>query len=243
MNLQYCSFTAIGGREENQDRVLMLQDSTQGVHLFAVADGVGGHPHGAEAAQACMAAITEYWQRANALPVAPDGIEQLVAHCQRSVRALAEPDADDHWPPQTTLALLVVSAKGVWSGHVGDSRILHYAETGLQARTLDHSVTEMKVQAGEINERQALRDPDLNLLTRALGSPVSPRPSLQQWYPASGDLIFLASDGAWSLLTDSDYRELLAASDLQYSVNAMLHAKLQRAALDHDNSTIVLVRF
>ncbi|MEM1154300.1 MAG: PP2C family serine/threonine-protein phosphatase [Pseudomonadota bacterium] len=241
MSPQYCSFTAIGGRDENQDRLLVLQDSPQGVYLFAVADGVGGHPHGAEAAQACMAGIAEYWHSANALPVVPDAIEQLISHCQQSVRALT--DADDHWPPQTTLAMLVVSETGVWSGHVGDSRILHYAETGLRARTLDHSVTEMKVQAGEINERQAVRDPDLNLLTRALGSPVSPRPSLQQWYPESGDLICLASDGAWSLLKDSDYRELLCASDLQYSVNAILNAKLKRAAVDHDNSTVVLVRF
>lgn len=221
----------------------MLQDSTQSVHLFAIADGVGGHPRGAEAAQACMAAIIEYWQSANALPVAPNGIEQLVSHCQRAVRALTDPDTEDHWPPQTTLALLVVSAAEIWSGHVGDSRILHYANTGLQARTRDHSVTEMKVQAGEISERQARRDPDLNLLTRALGSPVSPRPSLQQWYPAPGDLICLASDGAWSLLTDSDYQELLSASDMQSAVDAILHAKLKRAALDHDNSTIVLVRF
>ena len=47
--LEYASFTAIGSREENQDRFLVLTNEADGIYWFAVADGMGGHRCGGQA--------------------------------------------------------------------------------------------------------------------------------------------------------------------------------------------------
>ena len=53
--LEYASFTAIGSREENQDRFLVLANEADGIYWFAVADGMGGHRCGGQAAEVAIA--------------------------------------------------------------------------------------------------------------------------------------------------------------------------------------------
>ncbi len=238
--LRYASFTAIGGRKENQDRCLVLEDTAAGAYLLAVADGMGGHRSGAQAAEACMQTIREEWAVSRIPVESSQRIDRMIMRAHHAVKALAH--QSERRPPQTTLAILVVTPGATWSGHVGDTRIFHYSDAGLQARTRDHSVTETKLASGRISEEEALHDPDLNLLTQALGSRELPQASIQQWRPQAGDILCLASDGAWSLLGDEDFSLLRASCEIEQTVRELMSRKLEQAPAGQDNATLVLAQ-
>jgi len=238
--LEYACFTARGGRVENQDRFLALVGEAGERYLFAVADGMGGHRGGAEAAEVAIAALAELWREADILDDIAGWIRRAIQRAHLAVRDLAHPG--ELSPPNTTLAVLVIARNQVWSGHVGDTRISRYSSTGLRHRTRDHSVTEAKLAAGRITEQQAAADPDLNLLTRSLGSREVPEPAIEAWHAPAGDLLCLASDGAWSLLSEADFRSLVAAPDLELATKQRMQARLETASPAQDNATLVLVR-
>jgi serine/threonine protein phosphatase PrpC len=238
--LEYTCFTARGGRKDNQDRLLALASKTVLRGLFAVADGMGGHRDGAKAAEAAICSLEESWREPDVERDIRAWIAGAILRAHRAVCDLADPG--ESTPPHTTLALLVFAADQVWTGHVGDTRASQYSQHGLKHRTRDHSVTEMKLAAGKITEQQVATDSSLNLLTRSLGSRDTPEPAIEAWYPAPGDLLVLASDGAWSLLDDDDFCSLAEAPDLSSATEKLMRARLDTASTRQDNATLVLVR-
>src|SRR4030081_995426 len=60
LRVEYADISLLGGREENQDRVVAAV-AEQAV-LLLVVDGMGGHAHGARAAQVTQQVIAEaFW--------------------------------------------------------------------------------------------------------------------------------------------------------------------------------------
>ncbi|MEE4144733.1 MAG: PP2C family serine/threonine-protein phosphatase [Halieaceae bacterium] len=238
--LEYACVSEVGGRLQNQDRFLVLSDSEKAIYLFAVADGMGGHRAGGEAAEAAVSALRGHWAEVHRQPNLQDWIRSLFRHAHRSVQDLAI--SGERAAPQTTLALLLFAGGEVWSGHVGDSRVIHYSRSGLKGRTRDHSVTEVKLAAGKISEQEAAVDRDRNLLTMALGGAREPEPDITRWRMAQGDIFCLASDGAWALLSDGDFVGFTTAGDLQQAADQVMGLQLSRAPAGQDNATIVVVR-
>ncbi len=238
--LESSHFTAVGNRSENQDRLLVLADIARGEYLFAVADGMGGHRSGAEAAKMAISALECYWAQRGALRNPPDWLQGMILRCHRAVQNLAV--ADEWSPPGTTLAVLLVNSEGAWSGHVGDTRVMHYSAGGLQGRTRDHSATELKLAAGRISEEEAATDADLNRVTQALGGRETPEASVKSWCLQDGDLMCVASDGAWSLLSGEDFSELRESSLLGPALNQMMASRLAGAPAGQDNATLILLR-
>lgn len=238
--LEYASFTAIGSRDENQDRMLVLTNDTDGIYWFAVADGMGGHRCGAQAAEVAIVAIERSWLADSHAENIPSLIGQLINKAHQAVSGLAE--KGELQPPQTTLAVLVISPFGNYSGHIGDTRVMQYSSVGLVKRTRDHSVTEMKCASGEIADSEMALDPDHNLITQALGGTHSLDVRIEEWSLPSGDLICLASDGAWSILQDGDYQVLLASPDLRVGTGELLNQRMTLGPDNPDNATVLAVR-
>jgi len=238
--LEYSHFTAAGDRPDNQDRLLVLADEASGNYLFAVVDGMGGHRAGAEAAQAAITALEQCWAEHDKWQNPPGWLQQMTRRCHQAVERLAV--LDENSPPGATLAVLLVSSGGVWSGHVGDTRVMHYSSAGLEGRTRDHSATELKLAAGRITEQEAATDVDRNRVTQALGSIGTPEVSLERWCPKGGDLMCVASDGAWSLLSDEDFSTLREALHIRPALEQLMQARLCEAPAGQDNTTLILLR-
>ena len=111
--------TDVGPRDENQDRaVARLHDD--GAWLIAVADGLGGHPRGAEAAQAAI----------GTLPERIAGSEEMYAAFEAAhhrVFELAPVEARHRFGlidqcPATTLCVAAWTPEGgLLMGHAGDT--------------------------------------------------------------------------------------------------------------------------
>ena len=96
-----------GGREKNEDR--MGYCYTRDAVMFALADGMGGHPEGEVAAQIALQTVAAMFQR-DAKPMLPDPVRfledaVLVAH-QQLLRYGADKGLSD--TPRTTIVVCVL---------------------------------------------------------------------------------------------------------------------------------------
>ena len=219
-------------RTRNEDTC--YADSATG--LFLVADGLGGHHHGALAAALARDGIVGDIAR---------GIttEQAIRNADRILIDHPEHCANGH-PMGTTVALLRLGQKDFEAAWVGDSRIYRMQDRELRRLSHDHSAVQVQIDLGVIDEDQARRDPRRNVVTQALGvtAPQDLRIGMLQG-PLEGTSCFLlCSDGLTEELDDPHIAEHLRRTDLaaQECVEHLVLAALEAGG--RDNITAVLVR-
>ena len=203
--VSYHLFSNPGGRENNEDYVGMYQNGQS--WCFVLADGLGGHGKGEVASKlAVEAAIKEFALRG-------PGEETLKASFDQAQRAILEGQREDYRARdmKTTLVILHVSENQLWWGHIGDSRLYYFQKGKLRERTLDHSVPQMLVAAGQLKEKQIRNHPDRNRLLRVLGVDWdSPKYQIAESREREERQAFLlCSDGFWELIDEKKMQHCL----------------------------------
>ncbi|MFT3821829.1 MAG: serine/threonine-protein phosphatase [Rubrivivax sp.] len=230
-----------GGREKNEDR--MGYCYTRDAGLFALADGMGGHPEGDMAAQVALQSLAARFQR-EAKPALTDPLRFLhdaivAGHHQLLHYATARSLVDT---PRTTVVACVLQGAAAYWAHCGDSRLYLVRGDKLIARTRDHSYTELQEamsQVMPIAERL-----NRNVLFTCLGSPGKPMidtagPLLMH----PGDRLLLCSDGLWSALPDTVITNVLAARPISDGVPELVEQALRQAGPKSDNVTALAVEW
>ena len=230
-----------GGREKNEDR--MGYCYTRDAGLFALADGMGGHPEGEVAAQIGLQTMAALFQHdakaglAEPLRWLHDAFfashEQLLRYASR--RGL--PDT-----PRTTLVSCLIQGRSVYWAHCGDSRLYLVRQGRLIARTRDHSYSELQEVVSQVvplGERF-----NRNVLYTCLGSPGRPvidtaGPLLLQ----PGDRLMLCSDGLWGSVPDEVITEELAQRPISDAVPELVERALRQAGPRSDNVTVLSVEW
>lgn len=230
-----------GGREKNEDR--MGYCYTRDAGLFALADGMGGHPEGEVAAQLALQTLAAIFQREarpslrEPMRVLHDAI--LAAHHQL-LRYASERSLGD--TPRTTVVACVLQGNSAYWAHCGDSRLYLVRGDKLIARTRDHSYSELQdtlAQVVPMGERM-----NRNVLFTCLGSPGKPvvdttGPLLLQ----TGDRILLCSDGLWGHLSDAVIAEQLASRPISDAVPELVEQALRLGGARSDNVTAIAVEW
>jgi serine/threonine protein phosphatase PrpC len=230
-----------GGREKNEDR--MGYCYTREAGLFALADGMGGHPQGEVAAQIALQTLAALFQR-EAKPNLADparflhdaifaGHHQLLRYS--STRGLAD-------TPRTTVVAALLQGNAAYWAHCGDSRLYLVRGDKLVARTRDHSYSELQdamAQVVSIGERF-----NRNVLFTCLGSPGKPvvdiaGPLLLQ----PGDRLMLCSDGLWGTVPDATITHLLAHNAVSQAVPELVELALREGGERSDNVTAMSVEW
>ena len=218
-------FADIGGREDQQDRVQVIDGDGGDVQLLVLADGMGGHEGGALAAQAVIAAAHDEFQALGGAPVGdPAGLlARVVVSAHERINALG---AEHGLKPHSTCVLLYIDPVATAWAHVGDSRLYRFADGRLAERTIDHSVVELMRLQGRITEDEMKTHPDKNRLYEALGGRQSPQVETAGKESAVGDGFLLASDGVWENVADADLEAVFQAEDLAEALRCLIeHAK------------------
>jgi len=230
-----------GGREKNEDR--MGYCYTRDAGLFALADGMGGHPEGDIAAQVALQSLAARFQHeaksalTDPLRFLQDAI--IAGHHQLLQYATARSLVDT---PRTTVVACVLQGAAAYWAHCGDSRLYLMRGDKLIARTRDHSYTELQEtmsQVVPIGERL-----NRNVLFTCLGSPGKPMidtagPLLMH----PGDRLLLCSDGLWSALPDAAITNVLASRPLSDAVPELVEQALRQAGPKSDNVTALAVEW
>lgn len=239
MQLSYAQICRAGGRPSNQDSSACRQEG--GAAVWVVADGLGGHRGGEVASRLAVDAVISHWQPA--APLSGQAVKALVLVAQEAILARQQ---EEPWlaSMRTTLVLLLGNADRLIWGHVGDSRLYHIRETAILHQTLDHSVPQALVTAGEILPQQIRGHEDRNMLLRAVGNPEGVRPTVLPGTVdlAAGDALLLCTDGFWEHVTENEMVVDLAKSATPREwLEKMEIRLLSRCGPNHDNYTAVAV--
>jgi len=256
-----------------QDQALLrvqLGDWLPGHGRVAVLDGMGGHGHGREAAEAVASGL-------QAIPpcrTAEELAAQLdVLHAQLQRRFASEPGAR----PGTTLTMLELPADAApILYHVGDSRLYEIDAAGARPLTVDHVPATVAALGGRIDEREWRRQvhgehtPQIAqafILGNAFSRPTQLSDPLYElsaeklpcWLAAMADrrvlslradaVYVLATDGFWSCAAPDTFvarwPALLAGAPDAATMAARLFGAMEDAppaALQPDNLTALVLR-
>jgi serine/threonine protein phosphatase PrpC len=230
-----------GGREKNEDR--MGYCYTRAAGLFALADGMGGHPDGEVAAQLALQTLAAQFQL-EAKPALADPLrflhDAVVAAHHQLLRHATERALVD--TPRTTVVACVLQDQAAYWAHCGDSR-LYLARGGkLIARTRDHSYVELQqTMPNALPQGMPL---NRNVLFTCLGSPA--KPVVDTAGPLRlqpGDRLLLCSDGLWSALSDAVICEQMTRQPLSDAVPELVEQALRSAGPKSDNVTVLCVEW
>ena len=229
-------FTHVGRREENQDRLKILQSADGGEFLLAVADGLGGHSGGELAAQTIVETIERCWESRSADADGESFLRRLTSECHAAVNKAGNAAGLE---PRSTLAALYGRGGELVSVHAGDSRVIQFSGTGKAKRTFDHSIAQLNVLRGVIAEEDMATHPDQKKLFCNLGGEETPDAEYVHWDPAEGVRFAVCSDGFWEIFPPDEIVALFAEADPAAAIERRFAEKLERLP-KHDNTTAIL---
>lgn len=149
-------------RTSNEDRV--FADVASGV--FVVVDGMGGHAAGGTAADIALAAVREQLREVGR--ESETRVRRAIASANNRILEAAQ--SHPEWQGMAcVLTLALVEDNQLCWGHVGDSRLYIFSDGTLRKLTPDHSPVGEKEDRGELKEREAMRHPLRNRVSRDVG--------------------------------------------------------------------------
>ncbi|MEM9489006.1 MAG: protein phosphatase 2C domain-containing protein [Myxococcota bacterium] len=247
MNVRGIGFSHTGAcRERNEDS--MLVDNLTG--LYAVSDGLGGHPAGDVASALAIEAVAQYVNRERAFlnrfrgqwieedqlaAIAAGAIEHACRVIYETGQAAAKMEGMG-----CTLTVLLVGYYQAGIAHVGDSRL--YLSRNQRTRQLSsvHTLGHELLRMGVIKEEVVGTLADGDSLMRAVG--VTPRVAVDQMLIdlKHGDRFILCTDGLSDHLDQpGDLDQLLDAIPWQSSAEHLVD--FANMCGGHDNATAVVV--
>jgi serine/threonine protein phosphatase PrpC len=245
MQVEYAKVSALGDRQDNQDRaaVVVAEDAA----MLLVFDGMGGHSDGARAAETALKVVQDIFMAAKLPILDPQGfLYMALARAHDEVVDLGKDVAVD-FRPRATCAICLVQEGGSFWAHIGDSRIYQVRGQQVLTRSRDHSHVEVLIQEGAITEEEALDHPMRNFVECCLGgdAPI-PDMSITANMPLqSGDVLLCCSDGLWSGISDNEIGEIAKSGDngLAENLKALSIKALNANAPYSDNTTGTAIRW
>jgi PPM family protein phosphatase len=230
-----------GGRETNEDR--MGYCYTREAGLFALADGMGGHPEGEVAAQIALQTLAALFQQ-DARPALEDPQrflqETIVIAHEQLLRYAASKGLSD--TPRTTVVACILQGNQAWWAHCGDSRLYVVRGGRLIARTRDHSYSELQEALGRVGRGSEAFN--RNVLFTCLGSPGKPMVDCQgPLVLESGDRMLLCSDGLWGSVEDHEIVQQMGDQTIAEVVPELVEQALRRGGTRSDNVTVLAVEW
>ncbi|ATE53308.1 PP2C family protein-serine/threonine phosphatase [Actinosynnema pretiosum] len=201
-------------RHDNEDCALV------GAHVFAVADGMGGHAAGEVASALAVAALRDL----DATPARRVGdVQRALEEANDAMLAegATDPGKRGMGTTATGIAMVDVLGQAHWAVfNIGDSRVYRLFDGDLARLTTDHS-------RGHV-------------LTRSLGVDRTPTPDLLVMPPAAGERFLMCSDGLTNELDDAEIAHVLS----RIAEPGVAADELVRRAVEaggRDNATAVVV--
>ena len=232
--LRVGSATDVGQvRTNNEDELLVTE------HLFAVADGMGGHAAGEVASLTAVEALKAAFERDRSA----DGLAEAVREANRAVwhRAAEQPELRGMGTTVTSVALVDDDGEQLLAiANVGDSRAYLLRDGELDQITDDHSLPEEMVRRGELAPEDAATHPQRHILTRVLGMDEEIEVDCFRIVPYRGDRVLLASDGLTNEQTDDQIASILRRlADPDDAAKELV--RQAKANGGNDNITVVVI--
>ena len=226
---------------EDAAAIIWLSDTAL---VLAVADGVGGTPAGREASNVTVTTLSQVLTRraepsAGLRPAILDAIEEA----NRAVIDLARGAA-------TTLVVAEIVEQQMRSYHVGDSELIAVGQRGrIKRRVVPHSPTGFAVEAGLLDEDEAVQHAERHVLFNVLGTEDMRVEIGGAVKLATFDTVLLASDGRLDNLFADEIVDIIRMGPIRDAADRLVEKALGRMKRNGsgqpskpDDLTIILFR-
>ncbi len=208
--------------------------------LLAVSDGMGGENAGEVASAMVVESLARAMAGAPSDAPADVLIKDAVQEAHRDVvQAAQEPGRQGMGA--TLTAILVQERDGhttAFIAEVGDSRAYLMRAGRLTLLTKDQSYTQVLIDAGRLDPKQAAESPMHNVILQAMGHTPSIKTALGRLELRGRDCLLLCSDGLTNAVTDDEIaREVLGSSSLEQACKRLVD--LANARGGNDNITVL----
>jgi PPM family protein phosphatase len=236
MTVRFCAATDIGRRRSvNQDSLL----ADEGLQLFVVADGMGGHQDGDVASRLIVDTIRQFVVETavdgeKTWPVEFDLQLSYPANRLKAAILVANGRLSQHVASGgaargmgATLAAALLGPRRAVVANIGDCRAYILRDGVLQQITRDHSWVAEQIAAGALTPETARNHPWRHMVTRAVqGEPGLVVEPIEVDIGSSGRLL-LCSDGVHAVLTDEEIAGILSAAP--DTVEQACHTLIEKA--------------
>lgn len=187
-------------RDHNEDSVIILKNHNDEV-LMAVADGMGGHRAGEVASSIAISYLGKHFQESFYNLTKEEAIiwiNDSVSNINSQIFKYEEANPESVGMG-TTLVLALYTKDYLLFGNIGDSSGYLIKNKKLHKVTIDHSLVNLLVEAGELTEEEARDHPRKNVLMKALGASLDVEADI---FDCDTEIegILLASDGLTNML-------------------------------------------
>lgn len=211
---------------ENEDTVAIIPWGPQAA-VLVVADGAGGLPGGKRASTTAVETL------AKSLQVAVEKTMLLRTAVLNGIEAANEAVRDIGNGCATTLCVMTIEGRTTRSYQIGDSEALVVGQRGvIKSRTTAHSPTGFAVEAGFLDEREALDHEERHLVSNFIGTSDMTIDVGAAVELAARDTIVVASDGLTDNLHVEEVVELSRKGALDAAVDALVAKAGERMASD-----------
>ena len=206
-------------------------------NLFIVADGMGGHKAGDDAARYAIEVCVDTIRKSSgSSPIKT--LDEAIKLANSKVFDKSE-HFEEYQGMGTTMVLCFIEGGQLYVANIGDSRLYLLGED-LNQVTEDHSYVAAMVRAGEITEEEARIHPDRNMITRAVGVSDSIRIDYFEVDLKLGDHILLCSDGLTNMVTDDEIKDMLAQKDPRSAVEDLVELAIEHGGVDNITALVVI---
>lgn len=229
--LNVASLTDTGlKRAANEDSILAASP------VFLVADGMGGH----EAGDRASAAVVAAFEPLGGTAVEVDDVRLALSRAAAVVENIAAGHKQGAGSTVSGVALVEHEGVAHWLVfNVGDSRVYRHHGNELVQLTIDHSLGQELVDAGEMRAEDLPTFARRNIITRAIGAADS---AADSWLlpVIDGERLLLCSDGLSGEVSDEAIRATLTMCGRpETAASALVRRALQAGG--RDNVSVVVI--
>jgi len=212
-----CVFTTPSPDKDtpNEDAAALLPFDDEG-GILVVADGVGGYRLGSAASAATVHALqTSLEKRAQQDIQLRTAVLDGIENANQAVLDLGVGAA-------TTLALLEIQDNQVRPYHIGDSQVVIAGQRGkVKAQTVSHSPVGFAIEAGVLNEKEAMHHEDRHLVSNVIGTSDMRIEVGAVQKLSLRDTVVLGSDGLFDNLHVAEIVEIIRKGPLREGVQRL----------------------
>jgi protein phosphatase len=241
--------TDVGRRRDHNEDALLVDDE---LHLYIVADGMGGHAGGGTASRLAVETIQRAMREARARQ--PEAFSARAAVQESTLPALLRDAVEQACEvifqtaqndPElsgmgTTATTVVIDGRSAFVAHVGDSRCYLLRDGRIHQVSEDHSLVNEQLKAGAISADEAKHSRFKNIITRSVGFEREVQVDLMGVELAAGDAIVVCCDGLTNLVDDPEILRIADESPIGEAPARLVALANERGG--DDNITVIVIR-
>lgn len=222
-------------RKLNEDYAEYLE--TDKYKLYIIADGMGGHNAGEVASMMAVKEVKKYFE--NNFQINDIGfLKKAILAANKAVYEYSHKEVEYNGMGTTLTACLIVNDK-VQIGHVGDSCCFGIKNNNVTKITKDHSLVQELLDMGSINEEQAEKHPQRNVITRAIGTSEWVEVDIYNVLEEDYNVFMLCSDGLTNEVKKEDVIKVLE-NNVNFNDACSSLIEIAKSRGGRDNITVML---